>query len=67
MLSLEEGELWIGDGQNVEPPSVDIARMRMSIDSAMQNVALDLTLISKAGDEIAETVFGGWRTSCQRH
>jgi hypothetical protein len=53
VLALDEGDVWVGQSlQSGTSPADKIDSQ--SIDSAMQNVAEDLSVISKAADEVAE-------------
>jgi hypothetical protein len=61
VLSLEDGDLWVGQSLREVAPSGDESTtiseslgLATTIDSAMQVVAEDLTIISEAGDALAE-------------
>jgi len=53
VLALEEGDLWLGeslqDDSNTQAPMDS-----QSIDTAMENVATELTIVSSAADSVAE-------------
>ena len=53
VLALEEGELWLGQSLQGDAEESGVVNAN-SIDSAMQSVAAELTVVSPAGDEIAE-------------
>jgi hypothetical protein len=53
VLALEEGDLWLGQSLQGDDDAVGVVDSN-SIDSAMQSVTSELTVVSPAGDEIAE-------------